>query len=77
MQITTVLRVLLDDAHTSVVTAAAQTLAVLVGPGREEEECWQAADDNPATGRVRDPKSRRKPANLWQANCIRAVDLRD
>lgn len=52
VQITTVLRMLLDDAHTSVVTAAAQALAVLVGPGREEEECWQAADDNPATGRV-------------------------
>ena len=41
---------LLDDAQTSVVAAAAQALAVLVGPGREEEEVWQAAEDNPSTG---------------------------
>ena len=46
------LRMLLDDAQTSVVTAAAQALAVLVGPGRDEEEAWQAADDNPTTGNV-------------------------
>lgn len=42
---------LLDDAQTSVVTAAAQALAVLIGPGREEEELWQAAEDNPSTGK--------------------------
>ena len=50
VQVATVLRMLLDDAQTSVVTAAAQALAVLVGPGRQEEEAWEAADHNPATG---------------------------
>lgn len=52
VQVTTVLRMLLDDAQTSVVTAAAQALAVLVGPGLEEEEVWEAADNNPATGKL-------------------------
>ena len=47
----TVLRLLLDDAHTPVVTAAAEAMAVLVGPGPEEEDVWEAADCNPVTGR--------------------------
>lgn len=47
----TILRRLLDDAHMSVVTAAAEAMAVLVGPGPEEEEVWEAAHCNPATGR--------------------------
>ena len=47
----TVLRLLLDDAHMPVVTAAAEAMAVLVGPGPEEEDTWQAADCNPVTGR--------------------------
>ena len=50
VQIGTVLRRLLDDAHTSVVTVAAQALAVLIGPGIEQEEAWQAADNSPASG---------------------------
>ena len=47
----TVLRRLLDDAHMSVVTAAAEAMAVLVGPGPEEEEVWEAAHCNPGSGR--------------------------
>ena len=50
VQIATVLRRLLDDAQTSVVTVAAQALAVLNGPGIEEEEAWHAADDRPISG---------------------------
>ena len=69
VQITPVLRMLLDDPQTSVVTAAAQALAVLVGPGWEEEEAWQAADDNPTTGRL---VSKRKKN---QVNCGRRVEL--
>ncbi len=51
VQVATILRRLLDDAHMSVVTAAAEAMAVLVGPGPEEEEVWEAAHCNPATGR--------------------------
>lgn len=51
IQVTTVLRMLLDDAHMSVVTAAAEAVAVLVGPGPEEADLWEAADCNPATGK--------------------------
>ena len=42
-----VLRVALDDPQASVVRAAAEALAVLVGPSAEVEQIWQAADDNP------------------------------
>ena len=51
VQVATVLRMLLDDAQTSVISAAAEALAVLVGPGKEEEEVWEAADCHPATGK--------------------------
>ena len=47
IQITTVLRLLMDDSHLPVMTAAAEALAVLVGPGPEEEELWAAADHTP------------------------------
>ncbi|KAL0046547.1 hypothetical protein WJX82_003367 [Trebouxia sp. C0006] len=50
VQVATVLRRLLDDAHMSVVTAAAEAMAVLVGPGPKEEEVWEAAHCNPGTG---------------------------
>ena len=50
VQVATVLRRLLDDAHMSVVTAAAEAMAVLVGPGPEEEVAWEAAHCNPGTG---------------------------
>ncbi|DBA80705.1 TPA: hypothetical protein ACH3X1_007944 [Trebouxia sp. C0004] len=50
VQVATVLRRLLDDAHMSVVTAAAEAMAVLVGLGPEEEEVWEAARCNPGTG---------------------------
>ena len=51
VQVAAVLRRLLDDAHMSVVTAAAEAMAVLVGPGTQEEEAWEAAHCNPGTGR--------------------------
>lgn len=51
VQVATVLRLLLDDAHTPVVTAAAEAMAVLVGPSPEEEDAWEAADYNPITGK--------------------------
>ncbi|DBA68651.1 TPA: hypothetical protein ACH3X2_013454 [Trebouxia sp. C0005] len=50
VEVATVLRRLLDDAHMSVVTAAAEAMAVLVGPGPEEEQVWEAAHCNPGTG---------------------------
>lgn len=46
--IATVLRLALDDPQVSVVRAAAEALVVLVGPGPEVEQIWQAADDNPS-----------------------------
>ena len=64
------LRMLLDDAQTSVVTAAAQALAVLVGPGRDEEEAWQAADDNPTTGNVI-----HKTVESVKASCCQRIEL--
>ena len=45
--VATVLRVALDDPQASVVRAAAEALAVLIGPGAQVEQLWQAADDNP------------------------------
>ena len=50
LHITTVLRMLLDDSHMPVVTAAAEALAVLIGPNPEEEELWVAGDQNPRCG---------------------------
>lgn len=52
VQVTTVIRMLLDDAHMSVVTAAAEAMAVLAGPGSEEEELWEATDCNPVTSKT-------------------------
>ena len=48
-KVASVLRVSLDDAQPSVVRAAAQALAVLVGPDPEVESTWQTADLNPVT----------------------------
>lgn len=48
VNIATVLRVALDDPQPSVVRAAAEALAALIGPGAEEEHIWQAADNNPS-----------------------------
>ena len=61
---------LLDDAQTSVVTAAAQALAALVGPGRDEEEAWRAADDNPTTGDIIPESSR-----VREARCCKRIEL--
>jgi len=58
--VATVLRRLLDDAHMSVVTAAAEAMAVLVGPGPKEEEVWEAAHCNPGTGE-------------WTSDCARMM----
>ena len=72
VQVATVLRMLMDDAQTSVVTAAAQALAVLVGPGRDEEEAWQAADDNPTTGDIfakAKPARRAVASDSEELNC--------
>ncbi len=63
VQVATVLRRLLDDAHMSVVTAAAEAMAMLVGPGPEEEEVWEAAQCNPGTGK-------------WTCDCTRMMTKR-
>ena len=73
VQVATVLRMLLDDAQTSVVTAAAQALAVLAGPGRGEEEAWQAADNNPTTGDIfakAKPARRAVASDSEELNCF-------
>ena len=48
-KVATVLRMSLDNPQPSVVRAAAQALAVLVGPDPEVESIWQTADLNPVT----------------------------
>lgn len=64
VSIATVLRVALDDPQASVVRAAAEALAALIGPGAEEEHIWQAADDNPSLCKgcrpLPSPRCRRK-----------------